>query len=474
MDNPTRNPKRSLTGSELFTLGFGAIIGVSWIVLVGEWIKTAGPAGSVLAFIGGGLIALMLAFLYAELGSLFPEAGGELVYAFKLIGPGAAYATGWILLLLYLSLVAFEAVSVTWLVKIIFPPLGGPALYSIAGVPVQAGDIVTGALCSLAIAWINYRGAKSAGRLQGALTLALIVSALVFVSVGFFNVKAGHYLPLFGSSVTEDGITGFLTLFSVTPLFFAGFGVMIQAVGETRREEFGRLGRTMLGVLILSILFYCLVILAVAGVIPQDDLVKMEFPASQVFERVFHSRWAANCVLFIGMMGLVTTWNAVFFAALRVMEGMAVRGLLSRALLQTGGDSPVSARMVVFVFSISVLGVLLGRAVLLPVIAVGGVCVTSLFLLVACLNLRRRRRFLDLTPPYTAPGGAAMLRLAIACSALLLLVTGWVMISKALTGAPLELYILIGWAVLGLATWFLQHKNHQVVAVKEGSSGEDG
>ena len=473
MDIMTGNPKRSLSGSELFTLGFGAIIGVSWIVLVGEWIKMAGPAGSTLAFAAGGLIALLLAFLYAELGSLFPEAGGELVYAFKLIGPKVAYATGWILLLLYLSLVAFEAVSVTWLIKIIFPSLGGPVLYSIGGVPIQAGDILTGVLCSLVIAWINYRGAKSAGRLQDGLTLALIVSAMIFVAVGFLNIKAEHYLPLFGSDVAEDGIKGFLTLFTVTPLFFAGFGVMIQATGEARQEVFSRLGRIMLWVIISAILFYCLVILSVAGVIPQNDLVNLEFPASQAFERVFNSRLAANSVLFVGMMGLVTTWNAVFFAALRVIEGMAARGLLSRALLQTAANSHVSARVVILVFSISVLGVLLGRTVLLPVISVGGVCVTLLFLLVACLNLIRRRKFMDLIPPYTAPGGTAMLYLAMMCSALLLLITAWVMVSKALSGAPLELFILAGWAGLGLVIWFFTTKSGPVIR-KAGSSGKAG
>lgn len=42
--------KQGLSAPQLFMMGFGAIVGVGWIVVVGEWVAQAGaPGGSVIA-----------------------------------------------------------------------------------------------------------------------------------------------------------------------------------------------------------------------------------------------------------------------------------------------------------------------------------------------------------------------------------------------------------------------------------------
>ena len=120
-DRPQQRPNGSgaLGSAQLFALAFGAIIGVCGILLVGGWLLMAGPAGAVIAFVTDGLAVLVIAFFYAELGSLFPQAGGELVYAYRLLAPAVTFLAGWLLLLVFLSLVAFEATSVIW-------PIGRP------------------------------------------------------------------------------------------------------------------------------------------------------------------------------------------------------------------------------------------------------------------------------------------------------------------------------------------------------------
>jgi APA family basic amino acid/polyamine antiporter len=45
----------------------------------------------------GGLVALAGAVAYAELGAMFPHAGGDYVYLRRSLGPSVAFAGGWVL-----------------------------------------------------------------------------------------------------------------------------------------------------------------------------------------------------------------------------------------------------------------------------------------------------------------------------------------------------------------------------------------
>src|SRR5207247_2743748 len=65
------------------------------------------------AWIAGGAIALAGAFSYAELGALFPKAGGQYVYLRDGIHPLAGFLYGWALLLVIES-GAIAAVAITF------------------------------------------------------------------------------------------------------------------------------------------------------------------------------------------------------------------------------------------------------------------------------------------------------------------------------------------------------------------------
>ena len=66
---------RDLSLFTITMIGVGAMIGAGIFVLTGIAAGVAGPA-LVLAFFLNGLVALLTASAYAELGSAFPEAGG--------------------------------------------------------------------------------------------------------------------------------------------------------------------------------------------------------------------------------------------------------------------------------------------------------------------------------------------------------------------------------------------------------------
>ena len=68
---PKTNMKKTLSLWNFFTIGFGAIIGTGWVLLVGDWM-----------IIGGGPIAAMIA---VSIGALFLKKSMECKHWFFLI-----------------------------------------------------------------------------------------------------------------------------------------------------------------------------------------------------------------------------------------------------------------------------------------------------------------------------------------------------------------------------------------------------
>ena len=81
-----------LRGRHFFTLGVGTVIGVGWAIMLGEWVSTAAPLGAIVGFIIGATLMLPIAACYAELASVMPAAGADVVYARAVFGRRIAFA----------------------------------------------------------------------------------------------------------------------------------------------------------------------------------------------------------------------------------------------------------------------------------------------------------------------------------------------------------------------------------------------
>ena len=86
--------KKTLGAVQLFSIGFGSIVGVGWIVLMGFWFSRAGPVGTALAFVAGGLLLALVGLCYAEMSTMIPVAGGEAAYAYAVFGSPLAFVVG--------------------------------------------------------------------------------------------------------------------------------------------------------------------------------------------------------------------------------------------------------------------------------------------------------------------------------------------------------------------------------------------
>src|SRR5688572_32723221 len=98
---------RGLTRLQLFMMSFGAIVGVGWITILGQWLSLAGPGGSVVALVVGAVAVLVVASNYASLArnDLFAS-GGEIGAIASSLGQHAAFVVTVAMSLATISLVA--------------------------------------------------------------------------------------------------------------------------------------------------------------------------------------------------------------------------------------------------------------------------------------------------------------------------------------------------------------------------------
>src|SRR5260370_12118295 len=96
---------RKLGLPDYFSLAFGAMIGVGWLVLMDDWLGRGGPFGAMLAFAIRGLLLLPVCYVYGGWVKRLPDASGEAAYAAQVFPPIVSYFTGLIILLLLLIVV---------------------------------------------------------------------------------------------------------------------------------------------------------------------------------------------------------------------------------------------------------------------------------------------------------------------------------------------------------------------------------
>ena len=103
--------KRDAGRIGLLFASLSGMIGSGWLFGALNAARIAGPA-SIFAWIIGGIAILLLAFVYAELTTMFPRPGAVIVFPKLCHGMLAAQVMSWINFLAYVSVAPVEAVAV--------------------------------------------------------------------------------------------------------------------------------------------------------------------------------------------------------------------------------------------------------------------------------------------------------------------------------------------------------------------------
>lgn len=351
---------RAISRPQAVAMVVGSMIGAGVFIVGADVVRQAHTPG--LALLAWALAVLILCTggqTYAELGGMFPRAGGIYVYLREAFSPLVGFLFGWTLFaVIWTGGTAAAAVGFARFASVLFPVVS-PDLWVGWSVQLPSGPIEMGigpqrllAVLSIAlITWINIRGVKPAATLQAAFTLIKVGAVLALIVLGLtVGRHADAVAANFGAGFWPDHVDmGTVTAFAaamVGPLFaMDGWYALCFAASELvnpRRDlpfamTAGTLGGGALYLLINVAYFAVLPAAEIAGA-PQDMV------ASAVAQAMFGpigSRIMAAAIM-ISAFGLNL---GLLLGGARVYYAMAKDGLFfpSMARLHPVFRTPATA-----------------------------------------------------------------------------------------------------------------------------------
>jgi basic amino acid/polyamine antiporter, APA family len=450
-----------------FCLAFGAMIGVGWVTAMGPWLQTAGPVGASIAFAVGGILILFIGLCYAEVTAMIPVSGGEVAYAYKAFGSRHSFLVGWFLSFGYLSVSAFEAISVGKILSYLVPSIDRWPLYVINGDTIYGTHLLLALLFVVGITVINYVGIQNSIRFQIYLTVIFLIMVTIVGSVGFLKGELSNLRPLFVGETSSGVAAGIISVFATVPFWLVGFDTIPQGAEEAKETVTYR----MIGILILisiiaAVSFYILLIFSTSMVGDWSELAGNELFTASAFAKAFQSNLLVNGILVAILIGLLTSWNGFFLAGSRVLFAMGRGRIISPRIGETHPVYKTPYRAVLFSGLITWFASMLGRGAMIAFVDVGSLCIAAAFLGVSFSYLRLRTSFPDISRPYRAPGGRFTGYLSVAGS-LVILVAITFPGSPAALRWPLEWVILIVLSGLGAIFWAASTKSRNTTTREE-------
>ncbi|MDX2681808.1 APC family permease [Streptomyces sp. NY05-11A] len=242
----------------------GSIIGSGWLYGAQKAVVVAGPA-AVVSWVIGAVAIVLLALVHAELGGMFPVAGGTARYPHYAFGGLAGMSFGWF----------------SWLQAATVAPIEVEAMIGYAGhwswargfqhsdgTLTADGFMVAVFLMAVFVA-VNFFGVRALAHTNSAATWWKIAVPLVAI----FVIAAGNFHP--GNFTSEGfapfGAKGVLSAISSSGIIFAllGFEQAIQLAGESRDPK-RDLPRATLGSVAIGAVVYVLLQVVFIAALPHS------------------------------------------------------------------------------------------------------------------------------------------------------------------------------------------------------------
>jgi len=450
--------RRALTLNDAIALVVGSVIGTGVFLKTTVMTQQLGrPSLVMLAWIAAGLLSLAGALAYAELGAMFPHAGGEYVYLGKAYGEAPAFLYGWMQFVVagaggMAGISTGFAIFLSALIS-----MGGPWVertFHLLGKEIhwQLGLtqlVAVGAIVFFTV--INCFGVKLGGRVQGFLTIVKLLGIAVIVGgVLLFSHGASWSHLAMSNTSNLGGISAFGAAMMAALWAYNGWYLLPVCAGEVRDPQrnvprgliFGMLALIATYVLANLAYFYALPITEVttANSTAYPSALPVAAKAAQTF-------LGPSGIAFISITFVISTLGALngcIMGQARIPFAMARAGLFFKRL---GEVNPNSKAPVWAIIAQSSWGCVLALSgtfdqittyVIFALWLFIGVTVSAVFVL--------RRTMPDVERPYKALGYPVV-------PVLFILVALWLVINSIVT-SPVESLIGIFLIALGLPVYF--------------------
>ena len=296
------------------------------------------PVLFLLVWVLGALISLCACFAFAELGSMFPDSGGQYIYLREAYGDLIAFLYGWMLFWVANggSIAALSVAAAAYVGQVVPLVSAAHVVFSIAGMPVTRAHLL-GLVLIAVLTYVNVVGLRWGALLQNVSTWTKFTAMAAFVVLGFALGKGNWSNFHSGVSLTAGlGPAQLISALGVglIAVFFAydGWVYITWVAGEVKEPRRNVPLAMVLGVLAVGVI-YVAMNLTYMYALPLKEIAAHETIAHATAAVLFSPRAA----VWLSLMIAISCFSAAATCTLsgaRVYLAMAQDGVFFKRMAE--------------------------------------------------------------------------------------------------------------------------------------------
>jgi amino acid transporter len=460
--------KRHVGVVGLLFASVGSIIGSGWLFGALNASMAAGPA-AIISWGLGGILILLIALTYAELGTMFPLSGGVVRFPHMAFGHLASFSAGWIT---YVAVATTAPIEVTAALQYgtRYAPFTTP--HTVNGEPVYTLTALGYAAAVVLMAVfvvVNYYGVRWFARINNVLVWWKL--GIILLVIAAFFVTAFHGENFSSHGFAPDGVHGIFTAIATSGVVFSylGFRQGIELAGETDNPK-RNVPIAVVGSVLLTGVIYVLLQVAFIGALDPSVLEKSGSWAKLSFANDFGPLAAIASALGLAWLAILLYIDAIVSPGDTGLIYTTITSRISFAMARNGNAPRVLARTTdngVPMIGL-VLAFFIGLVAFLPFPSwqqlVGFITSATVLSFASgpLVHASLRLQAPEQERPFRLPGGHVIPLLAFWGSNLIVYWSGWTVVWKLMVA------VLIGFVLLAVFVASGQMKGESL-DVKSGS-----
>ena len=289
-------------------IGIGAMMGPGIFALPGVVAGLVGPMGT-WVYLAMGIITVLTALNYSELGAAIPLAGGGYSFTSRTLPRPLAFGTGWFFWIGNTLACGMYALVFALTIRAYFLPEANIALLAL--------------LTTVVFTAVNLRSMSEALKIITVMNLVELAVLVAIPLLGLKDINPANLRPL-----APLGFEGFVPAMALVYISFVGFE-LITVASEEIIDPGKTIPRAILITLGVATAIYVFVVWVMFAVVPHGQLAESDVPFVFMAERILGG-WGQWAAIVATIMASLSAFSVTLGASARVLFALGRDGHFPR------------------------------------------------------------------------------------------------------------------------------------------------